>query len=389
MNRHLAYLNWIIAFAFIGCFSQCTGRSEKSNLSDFKARLELVDSVQFDVLASGLNLMDIHAGTGHMLLIQTSPPVVYIFDQKGQLIQSNKLPIQGPGAVGNDIASAEFFEDGVALMGRNVINIYDSELTFLKTLKFPFPASGMMYLGFNHLQEATIDGINYLTAFNGVQNDFPANQPGYYQHFNVLDHVNLETEEFKPIGKLQPESRFLDGKVHYFLKPTFHTVGNLLYYALDNDTVLYTMDLKTEEIINKIKIPFDNFVVSQGLTMGQAGIDEQLKPTDWAGKISNFFHVDSLDIFLYNPGIKLSKIEEMKILYSKESVGEKYDSLNAKRYLILKDGKSLNNNMKLPTKMIDVVQASADGYLWASQKVSALKEEPDKVTFYKLQVVVE
>lgn len=63
--------------------------------------------------------------SGHLLFIETEPPVVYVFNQKGDRIKHKTLPVDGPESVGNGILSAEFFKDGVAFIGRKTINIYD------------------------------------------------------------------------------------------------------------------------------------------------------------------------------------------------------------------------------------------------------------------------
>lgn len=388
-GRWQAELRWIAIFILVAVFSGCSPPSEKKIPHDLKARLEVVDSLQLEVMTSGLNLMDIHDSSGHLLFIEAEPPVVYVFNEKGIRTIRKTLPIDGPESVGGSILSAEFFKDGVALMGRKTINIYDRNMNFQQSLKIPSSPKGMVYLGFNHLQEAEINGAKYLTVFNGVRTDFPATQPEYYQQFNVMDYVNPDVGEFKPIGRLQPGGRFLDNKVHRFLKPTFHAAGHLLHYALDTDTVLYTIDLNTEAVVNEINIPFDDFVLSPGLTMGRAGMDEQSQPTDWPGRITNLFYFNDLHVVLYNPGIKLSKMEALKGVYEGAALREKYDSLNSKRYLILKGGKRLNKYMHLPAKMFDVVQVSPDGHLWASQHIEWLKEEPEYVTFYKLKVAMD
>lgn len=379
----------IAIFCLMVVFSGCFPPSEKKSMRDLKARLEIVDSLQLDVITSSLNLMDIHDSSGHLLFIETEPPVFYVVSQKGNVILRKTLPVDGPESVGNSILSAEFFKDGVALMGRKTINIYDKNFDFKQSLKIPSFPIGMVYLGFNHLQEAEINGAKYLTVFNGARTDFSADQPEYYQQFNVMDYVNPNVGEFKPVGKLQPGSRYLDNKVHKFLKPAFHTTGPLIHYALDTDTVLYTIDLNTEAVVSAVKIPFDDFVLSSGLTMGREGADVQSQPQDWPGRITNLFYVNDLHVVLYNPGIKLSKIEALNGVYEGRALRDKYDSLNSKRYLILKDGKRLNNDTNLSARLFDVVQVSPDGYLWASQHVEWFEHEPDQVTFYKLKLLMD
>src|SRR5690554_3045010 len=63
-----------------------------------------------------------------------------------------------------------------------------------------------------------------------------------------------------------------------FLKPEFHTVDSMLYYAFTNDTILHTMDLNMREIIRTTPIPFDEFILFNGYTMGPPSIAEQSDP---------------------------------------------------------------------------------------------------------------
>lgn len=61
-----------------------------------------------------------------------------------------------------------------------------------KTIKVPYGPGGMIYSGYNHLQEATVDGEKYLTAFYGTQTDHPSHTPEHYVDFNVK--IQLEPE---------------------------------------------------------------------------------------------------------------------------------------------------------------------------------------------------
>src|SRR5690606_17979427 len=53
--------------------------------------LEVVDSVQLEVMATYLSLMDVHDSTGNLLVIESDPPVVYEFDSLGQFIHRIQL----------------------------------------------------------------------------------------------------------------------------------------------------------------------------------------------------------------------------------------------------------------------------------------------------------
>lgn len=348
--------------------------------------LEVVDSVQLEVMATYLSLMDVHDSTGNLLVIESDPPVVYEFDSLGQFIHRIQLEKDGPESVGRYILAAEYFEDGVALLGVNVLNIYDSSRTLQKSLKLPAPPKGMIYMGFNHLQEAVLEGSKHLTLFNAARTDYPPEQPEYYQYFNLMEYVDPKSANFKAIGKLQQGSRYLNKRAHQFLKPSFHTIGHEVHYAMDTDTVLYVMDIASEEIVKQWKIPFTDFVLFNGFPMGAIGMEAKLEPRDSPGRISNLFYVDSLHIILYNPGIKLHVIEEIKATYGEEQAADRLDSLNGKKYMIMQAGKVVGEG-QLPAKMRDVILASPDGYLWASQDVDFLEEEPDQITFYKLRIV--
>ena len=164
----------------------------------------------------------------------------------------------------------------------------------------------------------------------------------------------------------------------------------MLYYAFTNDTVLHTMDLRTREIIKTTSIPFDEFILFNGYTMGPPSIEEQSAPADIRGSISKVFHINGLDIITYTSGMKLHKLEEQRdSSLGRAEYRQRLDRINYKKYLILKNGKRLNTAIKLPEKLLQVELASPDGFLWATQNVNILEEEPDEVTFYKLSVVME
>jgi len=145
-----------------------------------EARLEIVDSIQVDLMVSYLTLMDIREKTGEMLVLKHSSPGAYVLSPEGRILHTMDRPEDDPQAVGNEILAAEFFEDGIALMGSRVIKTYDSAFNLRKTFKVPYGPGGMMFSGYNHLQEATVGGDKYLTAFYGAQTDFPSHTPEYY-----------------------------------------------------------------------------------------------------------------------------------------------------------------------------------------------------------------
>jgi hypothetical protein len=66
---------------------------------------------------------------------------------------------------------------------------------------------------------------------------------------------------------------------------------------------------------------------------------------------------------------------------------QKVDNVNYTKHLIIKNGKRMNNELRLPEKISYIDLADNNGFLWAHQDISNLEEEPEFITFYKLKVV--
>src|SRR5690606_25708281 len=122
------------------------------------------------------------------------------------------------------------------------------------------------------------------------------------------------------------------------------------------------------------------------IKMVAIGMKAKNEPRDSPSRIYNLFYVDSLHIILYNPGIKLHVIEEIKATYGEEQAADRLDSLNGKKYMIMQAGKVVGEG-QLPAKMRDVILASPDGYLWASQDVDFLEQVPDQFILLTLRIV--
>jgi hypothetical protein len=63
--------------------------------------------------------------------------------------------------------------------------------------------------------------------------------------------------------------------------------------------------------------------------------------------------------------------------------------MNYTKHLILKGGKQVNIDLKLPKKTSYFQLSDNNGYLWAAKDLSDLEEEPELLTFYKLSVVAQ
>lgn len=393
--KKVVVLSLILGFFVVSCSS----KSSEENTGPLQYELAIVDSVQVDMFSNGLNISDVDVETGQLLAIQSDPPVAYLLSAEGQVLETMKRPADDPQAVGQYILCGSFFEDGIALMGVMRIKTYDRAFNLRKSMKFPYASSGMIYLGSNHLFEYRSQNDNLLVAYpGGPHTELPSIQEEFYKEFTIVDIVDPNAaggddtrlavegnaEVFRPIGKLEPGSRYLNGKAYYFLQPIFDVKGDQFIYAFKTDTTLYERELPNGELTAQYKIPFDNFVLVDGNTMGPKGIEEQYEPRDRTGQVKHVYSANEFTVVVYSSGMKLSDIRAIPEGPDKSGQIRKIDY---NKYLILKDGERVNANLRLPEKISYFDMADNEGYLWAHQNVNILDEEPDLITFYKLKVV--
>lgn len=391
-SYHLTFLLAIL------CFSACTDSPDYTVTATGNYKLSIVDSVQIDLLSSGLVISDVNDKTGNLLAVQSDPPMAYILSPEGQVLKTMNRQKDDPQAVGS-ILSGEFFEDGIALMGRMVVKTYDMDFNLRKSLKAHYNSSGMIYMGHNHLHEFNTAEGKRLLSFFGPQTEESSLFEAYYENYNLADIIDPTLVEstnakmtesgtdlvYKPIGGFSEDSRFLNGKAHYFLRPLFDIKNNRMIYAFENDTTLFKMNLPNGEIEERYRIPFDDFILFDGYTMGKAGINEQNTPRDRPGRVNHVYQVDGFEVIVYNSGMKLADMEALDI--NSPDFRQQLRRIDYKKYLILKDGKRLNSELKFPEKVSYFDLADKNGFIWGHQNVNILEEEPEVITFYKLKVV--
>lgn len=375
----------------------CGGNSKPENSLDQASnyKLEIVDSVQVDALAQYMIIADVHKETGELLAIQSSPPKLWILSPEGEIKSEWEKQGDGPDEIGQYLLSAEFYGNDIAMMGMMRLKIFNRNFELVKDMKPHYNQGGMIYMGFNHLIEFGSQGAEQLvTFFGGPQTDIPALNKEYYDEYNIVDVVNPNSElslgegiksGFLPIGKLEPDSRYRNDRAYYFMKPEFDVKESKLFYSLKDDTTLFVRNLPMGELERSYTIPFDEFILFEGYSLGKEGIAEQSVPRDWAGKIEKVFHIDNKEVLIYTSGMKLSKVQELDP--ESPDFREKTKRVNYTKYLIVDDGKRLNLNLQLPNKVSSFDMADDFGFIWAHQDLSQLEEEPDLITFYKLKIV--
>jgi len=396
-SQHIIFVTLLLLATIWSCDK---GKDKISAQSAASYKIAIVDSIQIDLFTKRITIMDVHDETGNILAVESSPPVVYIMDPKGKILNKMDRPGEGPQGVGARILSAEFYEDGIALMGQMRLKTYDMDFNVRKSLKPEYSPTGMIYVGFNHLME--FDGPNHkqlVAYFGGPQFNSNPSEKEHYEKFNIVDIVDpyladesltteVSSEElFRPMGELTPNSKYLAGRAFYFITPVFDVKDNQFIYALKDDTTLYKRSLPEGDIVEQYKIPFDEFIIFKGYSMGPEGFAEQSKPGDYAGQIEKVYTVNGFDIVMYNSGMKLSALQALD--KDAPDIRQQIDRINYKKHLILKDGQRVNSDLKLPSKVSEFILADKNGYLWGRKDLSEVEDEPEFVTFYKLKVVAQ
>lgn len=290
-------LNLLLAFA-------CASKEEKtSGLLTWE--LEIVDSIQIQTLED-LELMAVQPEKELFLFsVFAKNTQMILTNSSGEILRRLDVPKDAPNGFGGLCAGAIFMGDSIIIQGPQGIYFYDLEFNFLKSLKRPYPPKGMFYSGFDHVYSAeTFAGPSLISFSGNPQTDFPPNQKGYYENYNAFDLIPLGTEEFKPIAPLHPDSRYLKSEEAFnFISLTFSLAGNKLTYAHQEDTLLYDVDLKDQQLQQKaMGIPFDKFVLKSGYPYGEE--EDYTLTSDYAGKIANILKVGDLDLIIYYSGLK-------------------------------------------------------------------------------------
>lgn len=395
----------LLPVCFLSLLLSCGGNSSsdglESNASNYK--LEIVDSIQLNILGR-LSVVDVHSETGDLLIIQSDPPKLWIVSQEGEVKETWAKKGDGPDEIGPYLLSAEFFGEGVAMMGYLRLKVFNKSFKAIGSYKPNFDLNGMLYMGYNHLMAFESGGEQQLvTYFGGPQTDKKFDTPEFLEEFNIVDVINPELEGevysekgltkavFSPIGELTDDSYFKrSGRAFMIIKPVFDVREETLIYALEGDTVIHKRGLPDGELISSTPIPFDEFYMTKGWTMGQAVAEmnsARQNPGDRPGNIDRLFHIDGFDIIFYRSGLPLERLNAIE-LEGIEKAREEY-RLDYSKYLILQEGKRLNKELRTTEKINPPSVADDAGFIWASQNINALEEEPDLVTIYKLKIVAD
>ena len=381
----------LIPFVTYSCGGSSAEDISENSASNYK--LEVFDSLQFNLLTKDIWVADVNTQTGDILVIQPSPPVAWIYDKSLNAKTKLELPEDHPEGVGSFILSATFFDKDIALMGWRVVNIYDKEFNFKKSMRPHYGPTELLSLGKKNIYQFynKDDNPQLVTYFGQPQTELHGLLEAYYDEFNIVDIVNPAMSKtprdtvFKPLGELTPDSRFRSGRSFTSLQPRIDVSENLLFYALNVDTTLFVRSLPEGDIIESYSIPFDEFILNPGKQMGMAGATRSGGSFGHPGIIDEVFHTGEFDLIIYQSGLKRSVLDQ----FDRQSPDyfDKTRKANYRKYLIVKNGERLNRDLRLNPKVSSIQFVDDDGVFYASQNLQALDKEPKKYTIYKLRIV--
>lgn len=362
-------------------------KQDQTSTHSCKYSLEIIDSVQINRMIAYPSLVSTHPENGNLLILTSEGErtMLLIIDQDGKIVKEFEHPKDGPKSVGSNLMSATFFEDGYALMGRGNIAIYDADFSVKKRMKIPLNIGGMLYIHSKHLKVIEKDGRSQLLIFYGPDTEMQSIEAEYYDEYNILTLVDPVNETFEPYGRFHEGSMFKSGMAFYFISTFFDVSGETANVVVNNDTVLYTFDNAGNEL-KRTKIPFDNYFMFKGFSLGQQGFAEQREMRDLAGEILSVLHVDDFDIITYKSGLSLETALDMAGKNGETYNQEEFDRANPPKLIILKDGVLVSEVLSIPKKLIELSVKDPFGNIWAAQDVNALDKEPDVVTIYKLRI---
>lgn len=380
----------LLLFAIFSCGGGSSENESDNSASNYK--LEVFDSLQFDILSSRLTVADVDPKTGDMLVLQPNPPKYWLFDKNLKVKATLERPKDDPEGPGEHGLSATFFGDGIATLGWFKVAIYDREFNFEKAMIPNYPSVGLIMSGYKNIYDfQTPEGEHQLITYYGQpQTNLAPLSVDYYENMNIVDLVkpseskNARDSVFYPFGKLTPDSRYLSGKYFSFLLPVYDVKGNKFYNSFNSDTTLYVRSLPDGDILNSYTIPFDKFILTEGAEMGSIG-QRPSGPQDTPGQIQSVFHHDKLDVIIYTSGLKVS--EKAAFDRTSSNYRQQVERANPKKYIIIRNGQRVNTDLMVDKRVSNMEYMDDNGIIYAMQDSRALDKEPEKYTIYKLRVV--
>ncbi len=381
----------LLCLVFFICSCE-SAQNNAENLNNSNYKLVITDSIQIDRMIGYTSIIATHPVNGNLLMVSSvgvnSNPLVWIISQEGEIIKEFEHLKEGPTSAGSNLISATFFEDGYAIMGVGAIVIYDSDFNVKMRLKIPLNIGGVIYNHSKHLKVIKKDGRSHFLIAYGPKTEKTIIEAEYYDEYNLLTLVDPEKETFESYGRFHEGSTYRSGKAFYFIRTLYEPFEGKTKAIASNDTVLYTLDDVGNEL-NRINIPFDEYIMFKGYSLGEAGYSEQEEMRDEPGEVLGLLHVREMDVISYKSGIPLDRYLDLVGPNEERYDRAEVNKANPQKVIILEGGKLVSEVLTLPEKVVTLGVSDPFGNIWATQNVAALEEEPDVVTIYKLRIVEE
>ena len=352
-------------------------------------QLQIVDSLIINTLPSETFIQDIHPENGNILVMQRKGrgQILMEVDANGNILQTFEHPTEGPQRAGSILLSACYFKDGFALIGSfGYLLFTDSNFEPLERKRIPMGYSLSVIPGFKNLQVLNSNNKSFLVLFYGPHTKIDNREAAFYEEYDLLSIYDPETEEFLPVGKLPETSILRNGNAHYFINTLYQVVGERVKAIITDEDLLYTLDPLNGNMDFQ-QIPFDDFVLHNGYSLGQQGIDEQSDIREISGTIGSFLQIGEKELFIYTSGLTLNARLAIAREEEDKEAWEKLRKAMPPKYLIRQNGEAISDYLSLPSRVGHLTMVDAGGNIWASQNVDALDKEPDVVTIYKLKII--
>lgn len=225
-----------LVFFFYSCESE---QKDAGNLSSSTYKLEITDSIQIDRMIGYTSIISTHPENGNLMFIanEGGKEMIFIVSQEGEIVKEFEYTKEGPTSAGSYLTSANFFEDGYAILGYGNIVIYDADFNVKKRFQIPLTTNAI-YRHTKNLRVIEKDGRSYFLIKYAPSTKRSFTEAEYYNEYNLLTLVDPENETFGPYGRFHEGSMFRSGKAFYFISTLFEIVGDKTKAIVSNDTVL-------------------------------------------------------------------------------------------------------------------------------------------------------
>mgnify|MGYP000164768059 CR=1 FL=1 len=365
-------------------FISCSESARKQEISAEDLNLVKVDSIQVDYLGL-LNLMDVHPGSGKLLLFNMQKSLFVLANNEGKVEQEFSKQ-GGPDSYGSfPLGAGKFSKDGktFTIISNQGVYSYDLEGNLVHGGRHQvsqLPAfSGRMAAD----MEFFWVGDKILSVGHG-RGAYPNNTNDFYEHYRALvwfDTLERQVEQFMPLDE---NSVFRNGKAHDLshMTPKLAVNQERIYWVHGVEPVLAIHELKPPyEQIRRVALEIPDYTFNEGMDFNKAD-PRMINPDSFSGFMENIKVTEQFILISFFSGVPeadRAKFENSTWPEFQAKVRKAYPP----RLMVLDLEGSFLKEFALPQELSDRQWLYRDGYLWFLAPVN-LEEEEDFVKIYKV-----